>query len=467
MIVKNVKSGVKMKKIRIDIIYYIVISFFALFFILNTGLGYMDELFNFMGARNIAFGLLPYKDFNIISTPLSFFVNSLVLLIKPTLFVFRILFFIYYLVIIFLLDKIIKLLKVSLFFKYFSVFIISYLLLSGYLDYNFIQLILILLLIYLSLKNINYKDKKLNIVIPIIAGFTVINKQSTGLMICFVTIFLMFLNDKKNWKFILKEIGFMLIPIVLFLIYLLLSDSLFYFFDLSILGITTFSNKFINHFCAIVLISAYISMTILLILYKERKFTILYWYAIASLFVVVPILDVVHFNLAFVILLVLITYILDKKFGKLFDNYILLFSIVIVIMISGINNVYSYFSSYRIQSGIYKNIPVTLRLRGNVENVSQFILKESKEHNVYIADFTSPLYNLNINRYTKYFDLFMNGNFGVSGEKEIYNIIDEKNQIILIDRRESNWQCPKRIINYVKNNYNKCGMINQFDIYCN
>ena len=94
-------------------------------------------------------------------------------------------------------------------------------------------------------------------------------------------------------------------------------------------------------------------------------------------------------------------------------------------------------------------------------------MSESKEHNVYIADFTSPLYNLNINRYTKYFDLFMNGNFGVSGEKEIYNIIDEKNQIILIDRRESNWQCPKRIINYVKNNYNKCGMINQFDIYCN
>ena len=68
----------------------------------------------------------------------------------------------------------------------------------------------------------------------------------------------MFLNDKKNWKFILREIGLMLIPIVLFLIYLLLSNSLVYFYDLSILGMATFSNKLIIPFCAIVLIIGYI-----------------------------------------------------------------------------------------------------------------------------------------------------------------------------------------------------------------
>ena len=114
-----------------------------------------------------------------------------------------------------------KLLKIKMFFKYSSIFIITCLLLfKCYLDYNFIQLILILLLIYLSLKNINYKDKKLNVLIPVIAGFTIINKQSTGVIVCIVTLLLMFLNDKKNWKFILREIGLMLIPIVLFLIYL-------------------------------------------------------------------------------------------------------------------------------------------------------------------------------------------------------------------------------------------------------
>ena len=321
-----------------------------------------------------------------------------------------------------------KLLKIKMFFKYSSIFIITCLLLfKCYLDYNFIQLILILLLIYLSLKNINYKDKKLNVLIPVIAGFTIINKQSTGVIVCIVTLLLMFLNDKKNWKFILREIGLMLIPIVLFLIYLLLSNSLVYFYDLSILGMATFSNKLIIPFCAIVLIIGYILMTILLIMYKERELTIIYWYAIAGLFVVVPILDIIHSTLALVILLVFMTYILDKKIGNLFDSYGLLLTIVIMIMISGVNNVYSFFNSYRIQSGIYKNIPDTLQLSGNIENVSQFILRESKERDVYIADFTSPLYNLNINRYTKYFDLFMNGNFGVSGEKELYNIIDKKN----------------------------------------
>lgn len=425
------KSGVKMKlskEQKFDIVYYFVISFFTLFFVLNAQLGDIDELWNFIEARNISLGLFPYRDFNIVATPLSMFVNSIALLIKPTLLSFRILYFIYYLIIFCLLDKIMKLLKIKMFFKYSSIFIITCLLLfKCYLDYNFIQLILILLLIYLSLKNINYKDKKLNVLIPVIAGFTIINKQSTGVIVCIVTLLLMFLNDKKNWKFILREIGLMLIPIVLFLIYLLLSNSLVYFYDLSILGMATFSNKLIIPFCAIVLIIGYILMTILLIMYKERELTIIYWYAIAGLFVVVPILDIIHSTLALVILLVFMTYILDKKIGNLFDSYGLLLTIVIMIMISGVNNVYSYFNSYRIQSGIYKNIPDTLQLSGNIENVSQFILRESKERDVYIADFTSPLYNLNINRYTKYFDLFMNGNFGVSGEKELYNIIDKKN----------------------------------------
>lgn len=81
------KSGVKMKlskEQKFDIVYYFVISFFTLFFVLNAQLGDIDELWNFIEARNISLGLFQYRDFNIVATPLSMFVNSIALLIKPT-----------------------------------------------------------------------------------------------------------------------------------------------------------------------------------------------------------------------------------------------------------------------------------------------------------------------------------------------------------------------------------------------
>ena len=72
-----------------------------------------------------------------------------------------------------------------------------------------------------------------------------------------------------------------------------------------------------------------------------------------------------------------------------------------------------------------------------------------------------------MNKYNKYFDLFMNGNLGINGKKKMYKIINKKNQIILINRDLNNWQCPNEIINYVLEKYNICGSIEQFDIYCN
>ena len=50
----------------------------------------MDEIWNFVNSRNISNGLIPYKDFNLITTPLNFILNSFLLKFNETLFCYRI-----------------------------------------------------------------------------------------------------------------------------------------------------------------------------------------------------------------------------------------------------------------------------------------------------------------------------------------------------------------------------------------
>ena len=451
----------------LNIFYYLLIFLFILFGILKIKLGQMDELWNFSFAKNISNGLLPYKDFNVIVTPLSMFVNSLFLRIDSSLISFRILYFIYYILMVYILDRIIELLEIKRIFKYILLFIIMYLLLQeSYLNYNFIQLILILVLIYLSLKNKNYQNKLLNIFIPIVAGLTIINKQSTGLLICFVTVILVYC-EKKDLKFSLQQIEIMLVPSILFIIYLLLSNSFFEFYDMCILGLSTFNNKLVFWHLLFILIMEYILMALLLRKYKNKELNIIFWYSIASLFVIVPIVDFTHSVYALIVPIIFFTYILNINLSKNFHGNICLLITIIVVSIFTFSNIYSYSTALKIKSGVYKSIPSNIKHIKNIDNVSKYVLSESKNHNVYILDFSSSLYNININRYTKYFDLFMNGNFGIRGKEEIYDLINKENQIILINSHVRNWQRPDDIVNYVIENYGMCGSIEQFDIYCN
>ena len=57
-----------------------VFLFFVIFsFIINNPLGNLDEVWNYSFSNNIADGLIPYKDFNLVQTPFLFMVTSLFL----------------------------------------------------------------------------------------------------------------------------------------------------------------------------------------------------------------------------------------------------------------------------------------------------------------------------------------------------------------------------------------------------
>jgi len=78
------------------------------------------------------------------------------------------------------------------------------------------------------------------------------------------------------------------------------------------------------------------------------------------------------------------------------------------------------------------------------------------------------LYNVNINKNNGIFDLYFWGNLGKEGEKGLINKIGKlKNTIILTEKSEENFIGQEAINarNYVIDNYQKVGEIQEYYIY--
>ena len=114
----------------------------------------------------------------------------------------------------------------------------------------------------------------------------------------------------------------------------------------------------------------------------------------------------------------------------------------------------------------FKYIPAT----ENMDNtVSDYIISMEKEGiKVYILDPEACSHTIKIDRYNKNYDMFLKGALGSKGEEgQIENLNQEENIRVLIlkEKYRLNWQAPKQVIKYIRNNWKKVGEIYIFDIY--
>lgn len=304
------------KILNSNIFIFIIIFLMVSPIILSRSLNNLDEIWNYNFARNIADGLIPYKEFNMIITPLLSFICGLFLKIFGNeLITMRILACILISSIFFIIYLILKKCKIN---KYYilNVLLLLFILLKEHfcIDYNFAILFLTLILIYLELnyfsKNTNYFKGSLffHFFIGLLSGCCILLKQSTGLMISCISIFypILLLQNKINFKLYLKiasiRILGILIPIILLFIYLLFNNAIFDFIDYTILGIKTFTNSIpytnliFSKNIVIKILSIFIPIFIAvsgiyLWIKREKKLFSFYLYALASLVVIFPISD--------------------------------------------------------------------------------------------------------------------------------------------------------------------------------
>lgn len=488
------KEKTKVKLIDIFFIIITMVLFAAT--VLPRNLENLDEIWNFNFARNISNGLLPYKDFNMLQTPLlSFILGGILKLFGQELFVMRIASLVLGAGILFIAFKILRELKINTKWSIFSsALLFLFIKDSFYIDYNYAILFVTLLLIYIELKYKNY-SVKYNVLIGLLAGITILLKQSTGIIISAITVLYLLLEkrDKETLKAILYRVTGVLIPCIIFVIYLFLTNSMSSFIDYCILGIGTFQNtisylkllreKDLTAFLALLVpVTLIILLVINLLHVKQGKLKeniqdiILFVFSLGQFIMIYPISDDIHFKIAAFPTIMAILYYVCKNIQELkniklsifiehFMNIITI-SFVGLLILESINDIYLYSQTDKSILKHFSNIPISSTLQDRIIEVDNFIQNEKK--NVYILDSEAAVYMIPLDRYNKDFDMFLKGNLGQASEEgQIEKIKNMKDTLILIKNNKIplNWQTPKEVITYVKENLRKVGTVSFFDIY--
>lgn len=495
----------KKTKENIFKVFVIILFFISIFsIIMPRALGNYDELWNFNFANQMANGLIPYKDFNMIQTPLMPMVCSIFLKIfGQELIVMRVLAVILNLMIFYVSYKILSYLKVSkplILGTLISIFLIlqKYM----YIDYNLGLLLILLLIIYLELRKTTQKLElhiKYDILIGILSGLCFTLKQSIGMVAIIAIVGYQILKVKNKNDLILfikialfRALG-ALIPIGILIIYLICNNALKDFISYAILGIGTFSNnipytrlifgKNKITFVLSILVPILLIIMLIITLVKRRKVvTIFTVFSLTSFLLVFPISDEIHFYIGIVPILIYISYLISrflrginwknrKKKKYIFLRTFLSCVIILSSIYFGYMNIkknIDYFRNMDTQTLMngYKCITMSEYTKKKIEIVDNFILSQNKP--VYILDAEAVLFRIPINQYYKDYDMFLKGNLGKDGEEgQIQKLEADDNKIILIrkDTIKRNWQNPEEVRKYVKENYTKVGSISIFDIY--
>lgn len=80
----------------------------------------------------------------------------------------------------------------------------------------------------------------------------------------------------------------------------------------------------------------------------------------------------------------------------------------------------------------------------------------------------SAMYSISLDKYYKDYDMFNLGNFGSKGTQGIIEDLSKKDNLIILLKKEKykkNWQYPEEVAKYVRQNFNRIGEINIYDIY--
>lgn len=492
-----------MKNLK-NIIFWAGIFITISTYILVKPLSDLDEIWNFNIARCISLGLVPYKDISMITTPLLSFITAGFLKIFGTeMFVTRMLAIFLAIINLILIYKICKKVNIP------KPIICALLLLITFvykdyfcLDYNFFILAISLIIILLELKNT--KKEKTNVIkqifIGIFGGLALCTKQSIGFFVCLSIVLnqFIFIKNKSDVKKCLKNVLYriigIIIPLMIFIIYLLCNKAFYDFLDYCVLGIKTFSNnisykslinsenieiKVLSIIIPIILGILTVANIIKRCIKKENKTCILLnIYSLAIFAMIFPISDNTHFLIGIVPTIILCIYsisLIIKKYIKFSGKYVLEFIEILSMVWVIVFTLYVEYTNSETLGALskyksinhFKHIYVSEGINNWILEIDQYIISSDK--NVYILDSSAALFMIPIDKYNKNYDMFNIGNLGSGGEESQINRIknEDAKYLILKDEYGRNWQNPENVRSYITDNLLKTGEIGIYDIYEN
>lgn len=437
----------KIKNNKMTIIEFIIIFIITIIFNLICNDPIHDEIWNYGFSYNISTGLIPYKDFNMVITPLFPFLGAIFISIFGRNIIS------YYIFNSIICTSIFYYIKKFIPKSYYIIY--GILLFFSLPNYNLFCLLLLYILMDLEDKTNN------EILIGIIIGLIFLTKQTIGICLFIPTIF------QKDIKKILKRILGFIIPNIFLILYLLYNNALYDFIDYVFLGIGNFAEKNINSYisCLIILFT-----TITYIIYKYLKTKdIKLLYLLCFQCVAFPIIDPYHVMIPFI---PTFSYFLKNlNLNKKIITYA--FTMFITLIFS--YNIYLCTTRrypYPNNTEVYKYRKLNNDVVESINKVKEYI--EKNEGKIFIIDMYAYLLKLETSIEINKYDLLNDGNLGKNGQ---YKIIEEINDIckketctFLLNENELNnriSQYNQEILNFINKTYKKVDNIEGITVYKN
>lgn len=431
--------------------YVIIFLLFFYILIIPYNMYFEDTIVNYGFSYALSIGEIPYNDFNLIIPLFSPFIYSLVLLINKSIVSVFLLQSLFLTILYSLLEKKLK----NKIYLLFLLILFNYPLgLASFLfpGYNFLLYLLLFLIIYLEEYNNDY-------LIGFLIGLAIITKHTIGVFFIIPSIIFYY----KDLKRIFKRISTMVIPIFIFLIYLIITKSLNNFINLCILGLFDFASNN-NHINYLLLVIGLICLLyILYVIIIDRK-NITNYYLLLSILFIIPLVD--QYHISYLIISTLFIFINRLNIERYYKSFIVI-DIVIICLWSIIAFNYS---DFRFVS--YNNYPFryfSSDWKSNYDGIDKFI-KKNDNTILFLLGTENYFYKITNNKKITYFDLPNYGNYGYDGYNTMKERIDSLNNTYFIINRSAfvnkdfNQQYYKELVSHITR-FKYIKNINNYEVY--
>lgn len=479
----------KIKKYQeVGIISFIIFTIIGIIY--NAKLGANDYLWNYSNIYKMTNGFKLYTDLNVIVTPLYFYIGRIFLLVSNKYIVYllynNIFINIFFLYVSYIL---LKELKIDFKIRAILLYVIAYIGIARY--YNTLAIDIGMIGIIGLLKN---KDNsfKYNVFQGLIIFLVFMSKQNIGVFYMIAYILYRIVHDKnvkKSCKEIIYTIFVSGILLSIFLLYLFIRHQLYDFINYTVLGIKEFAKYNIStgNMALTILISQLFLQIFFLILIENNNLEfsdkvrnnveILSVFGFFMLFLAYPIFNSSHVYFASTISFISICYIIYELMfrelltGELIEYIKKVALIILMILSTGIciaRIAYNINNIEHDKESVYYGAIVSDEIKVRIDEVCQYI--ENQEYNGYNVKVISYYSNLFMNIYNRNngdFDLPFNGNLGEKGEDGLIEKIKQlsNTKVLILTEEDSIYQESSKVVNYIKDNYEKECEVNIFSVY--
>lgn len=450
------------------VIALILLSVLVFSKVLLRPFGILDEIWNYNNSRVMTMGEVPYRDYNLLQTPLFFFLFSLPLHIQRSLFVYR------------LTSAVMLVAEAFVFYRVTSRRtghlwgLIGAALLVAFMDiatYN--SMFFVVVCITYSLLCVE-GSKKRAVLLGMLCALSILFRQTSGVVLNAVVIIFIVKNVSLRKYIVQFTVGWAAI-LATFAAILIATGSFFAFWDYCFFALFTVgsSNARImdTAFAMILITVAGVIIDIYMIRKKKDKTDIYHLVLGAVLFTVaLPILDMMHMHYSgawFIIPAIRLLHSFGEEQIKPTILKLIIGVISLTVLFLNVYGVIGYGMDNHYRELRY--IPLDksdLGLYENINNICDNYRAQGKR--VVVLSTIAPIISIMNEDQNSPFDMFLEGNLGTEDPLAIVEeLVHDENTVIVIycNYQEENWQHPSGVLQVVQDNCDPVEVYGEFIWY--